>query len=149
MWQNNWLAFSAEILVELLTFSMINWKWFETVENRYMSRISTRTLCKVSIFYYLFNLGWYSVQLHILSSSWLLARAGVDGHGRYILNRQNPLLLSVMKVICHCWWSLITNLSLLLLLLFFKFFCAFLCLGLFLFGLVICCINRNLYFLAQ
>ena len=25
---------------------------------------------------------------------------GVDGHGGYIPNRENPLLLSVMKVIC-------------------------------------------------
>ena len=65
-----------------------------------MSRIGTCTLCKVSIFYYLFNLCWYSVQIHILSISLLLAKGGVDSRGVYILNRQNPVL-SVMKVICH------------------------------------------------
>ena len=104
-----------------------------------MSRIGTCTLCKVSIFYYLFNFGWYSVQLHILSISWLLARGGVDGRGGYILNKQNPVLSSVMKVICHC----------VLIFSFFSFNFLFLCLGLFLFGFVICCINQNLYFLAQ
>ena len=117
-----------------------------------MSRIGTRTLCKVSIFL-IFNLGWYSVQLHTLSISWLLARGGVDGCGGYMINRQNPLLLSVMKVICHWWRPLLTKSQFFcpyfFFLSFFFFFFAFLCLGLSLFGFSICFINRNLYFLAQ
>ena len=118
-------------------------------------RIGTCTLCKVSIFYYLFNLGWYSVQLHILSISWLLSRGGVDGRGGYIFNRQNPVLSSMMKVICHCWRPLLT-ISVNFLNLIFSFF-SFLSFFFFLvfmfriilFRFVICCINRNLYFLAQ
>ena len=118
-----------------------------------MSRIGTRTLCNIP--YLIFNLSWYSVQLHILSMSWLLARLGVDGHGGYILNRKNPLLLNVMKVICHCWRSLLTTSQLFgpyffyfPFLSFFFFFCIFI-FRIILFGFVICCINRNLYFLAQ
>ena len=102
---------------------------------------------------YLFHLGWYSVQLHIFSISWLLARGGVDSRWGHILNRQNPPLCA-MKVICHCWRSLLTKIQLFcpyfsfisfLSFLFFNFFC----LLLFLFGFAICCINRNLYFLVQ
>ena len=124
-----------------------------------MSRTGTRTLCKLSIFYYLFNLGWYSVQLDIFPISWLLASSGVDGIWGHILNRQNLLLLSVMKTICHCWRSLLTKswlfcpyfffISFLSFLFSFLHFFAFLCLGSFLFGFFICCINWNLYFLAQ
>ena len=74
-------------------------------------------------FFYLFNLGWYSVQLHILSISWLLARGGVDGRGGYILNRQKPsLLLSAMKVICHCWRSLLTKSQLFVLIYFYYYY---------------------------
>ena len=98
-------------------------------------------------FIYLFHLGWYSAPLHIFSISWVLARSGVDSRWGYILNRQNPILLSVMKVICDCWRSLLTKMHLFcpyfIFFYFFYFFFAFLCLLLFLFGFVICRINRT------
>ena len=62
-----------------------------------------------------------------------------------IRNRQNPLLLSMMKVICHCcWWSLRVNFFVLIFS--FSFFFAF-----FLFRIILIwfCTNWNLYFLDE
>ena len=83
-----------------------------------------------------------------------MAVGGGGGEG-YTLNRQNPLLLSVMKVIFHCWWSLRINFFVLNFPFSFSFFFVFSFLffffDFFLFRIffIWIYINQNLFFLEK